>query len=120
MMFASAYADVNWGSSTQAQAYKSALSSAQQLNNVDEHVKNYRPQMLVLSGLPSQRPALVDFAYLITKHLSLMVCGQISKVHFEVADLISFYLKYVAYEVNKSVLGFIDKSEQSCPRSPSA
>ncbi|XP_063232957.1 bumetanide-sensitive sodium-(potassium)-chloride cotransporter isoform X2 [Bacillus rossius redtenbacheri] len=69
--------DVNWGSSTQAQMYKAALMSVQQLNNVEDHVKNYRPQILVLSGMPSHRPPLVDFAYLLTKNLSLMLCGHI-------------------------------------------
>uniref|UniRef100_A0A1A9WEC2 SLC12A transporter C-terminal domain-containing protein n=1 Tax=Glossina brevipalpis TaxID=37001 RepID=A0A1A9WEC2_9MUSC len=69
--------DVNWGSTTQAQTYKNALISVQQLNNVEEHVKNYRPQILVLSGLPNTRPILVDFAYMLTKNLSLMVCGHV-------------------------------------------
>ncbi|XP_053954951.1 bumetanide-sensitive sodium-(potassium)-chloride cotransporter isoform X2 [Anastrepha ludens] len=69
--------DVNWGSTTQAQTYKNALISVQQLNNVEEHVKNYRPQILVLSGLPNTRPVLVDFAYMLTKNLSLLVCGHV-------------------------------------------
>lgn len=69
--------DVNWGSTTQAQTYKNALISVLQLNNVDEHVKNYRPQILVLSGLPSARPILIDFADLLTKKLSLMICGHV-------------------------------------------
>lgn len=69
--------DVNWGSTTQAQTYKNALLSVLQLNNVDEHVKNYRPQVLVLSGMPSARPILLDFADLLTKKLSLMICGHI-------------------------------------------
>uniref|UniRef100_W8AQQ8 Bumetanide-sensitive sodium-(Potassium)-chloride cotransporter n=2 Tax=Ceratitis capitata TaxID=7213 RepID=W8AQQ8_CERCA len=69
--------DVNWGSTTQAQTYKNALMSVQQLNNVEEHVKNYRPQILVLSGLPNTRPVLVDFAYMLTKNLSLLVCGHV-------------------------------------------
>nr|XP_017034240.1 solute carrier family 12 member 1 isoform X1 [Drosophila kikkawai]XP_017034241.1 solute carrier family 12 member 1 isoform X1 [Drosophila kikkawai] len=69
--------DVNWGSTTQAQTYKNALMSVQQLNNVEEHVKNYRPQILVLSGLPNTRPVLVDLAYMLTKNLSLLVCGHV-------------------------------------------
>ena len=73
------FSDVNWGSSTQAQTYKEALKSIQELVRVEEHVKNYRPQILVLSGLPSARPPLVDFGYLICKHLSLMVCGHVIK-----------------------------------------
>uniref|UniRef100_A0A2M4CSL5 Putative k+/cl-cotransporter kcc1 n=1 Tax=Anopheles darlingi TaxID=43151 RepID=A0A2M4CSL5_ANODA len=73
--------DVNWGSTTQAQTYKNALMSVQQLNNVEEHVKNYRPQILVLCGHPSARPLLVNFAYLLTKKLSLLVCGHVTKTH---------------------------------------
>lgn len=72
--------DVNWGSSTQAQSYNSALKSIQELNNVNDHVKNYRPQILVLSGLPGSRPPLVDFANLLTKELSLMLCGHVVNV----------------------------------------
>ncbi|XP_025829550.1 solute carrier family 12 member 2-like [Agrilus planipennis] len=69
--------DVNWGSTTQAQSYKEALKAVYSLNLVEEHVKNYRPQILVLSGMPSSRPALVDFANLLTKNMSLLVCGNI-------------------------------------------
>ncbi|XP_046677992.1 LOW QUALITY PROTEIN: bumetanide-sensitive sodium-(potassium)-chloride cotransporter-like [Homalodisca vitripennis] len=71
--------EVNWGSSTQAQAYNFALKSALDLNRVQEHVKNYRPQLLVLSGLPSSRPPLIDFAHLITKGNSLLMCGHVMK-----------------------------------------
>lgn len=39
--------DVNWGSTNQAQIYKNALQSVLALNNIDEHIKNYRPQILV-------------------------------------------------------------------------
>ncbi|KAJ0174949.1 hypothetical protein K1T71_009090 [Dendrolimus kikuchii] len=69
--------DVNWGTTTQAQTYKTALSGVHQLNRVTEHVKNYRPQILVLSGFPGERPILTDFTYLLTKGLSLMICGHI-------------------------------------------
>ncbi|KAK6643926.1 hypothetical protein RUM43_000191 [Polyplax serrata] len=71
--------DVNWGSTTQAQTYKNALTSIIQLNNVEDHVKNYRPQILVLSALPNNRPQLIDFAYLLTKNLSLLICGHVIK-----------------------------------------
>ncbi|KAI8434431.1 hypothetical protein MSG28_012465 [Choristoneura fumiferana] len=69
--------DVNWGSTTQAQTYKAALAGVQHLNSVTEHVKNYRPQILVLTGFPGERPILTDFTYLLTKGLSLMLCGHI-------------------------------------------
>lgn len=69
--------DVNWGSSTQAQIYKTALSSAYNLARTGEHVKNYWPQMLVLAGRPQSRPALVDLGSLITKSGALMIVGDI-------------------------------------------
>ncbi|XP_060523843.1 bumetanide-sensitive sodium-(potassium)-chloride cotransporter [Cylas formicarius] len=73
--------NVNWGSTTQAQIYKNALQAVHQLESVEEHVKNYRPQILVLVGLPSSRPALVNFAHIITKNLSLMICGHVITEH---------------------------------------
>ena len=39
---------------------------------VSDHIKNYRPKILVLSGVPSERPNLVDFANLIVKKISMM------------------------------------------------
>lgn len=74
--------DVNWGSSTQAQTYKVALEAVIKLNQVQEHVKNYRPQILVLTGNPSSRPPLADFAYSICKKLGLMICGHVVKGPF--------------------------------------
>uniref|UniRef100_A0A4W6EID7 Solute carrier family 12 member 10, tandem duplicate 1 n=1 Tax=Lates calcarifer TaxID=8187 RepID=A0A4W6EID7_LATCA len=52
---------VNWGSSVQAGTYNMALSYSVSLSGVEDHVKNFRPQCLVLTGPPNQRPALVDF-----------------------------------------------------------
>ena len=76
-----AFQEVNWGSSTQAQTYREALGSIQQLVQVEEHVKNYRPQILALTGAPGSRPALIDFAYLICKQNSMLICGQVVKVN---------------------------------------
>ncbi|XP_040275654.1 solute carrier family 12 member 3-like [Bufo bufo] len=69
--------DVNWGSSVQAGAYKMALTYSVTLTGVQEHVKNFRPQCLVLTGPPNFRPALVDFVSSITKNTSLMICGNV-------------------------------------------
>ncbi|KAJ8335578.1 hypothetical protein SKAU_G00389200 [Synaphobranchus kaupii] len=68
---------VNWGSSVQASSYNMALSYSVTLNQVNEHIKNYRPQCLVLTGPPSFRPALVDFVSTFTKNMSLMMCGNV-------------------------------------------
>ena len=72
--------EANWGSSTQAQQFVTALKNVQSLNDVPEHVKNYRPKLLVFSGVPAHRQPLVDFGYLITKKLSLMICSHIETV----------------------------------------
>ncbi|XP_029163832.1 bumetanide-sensitive sodium-(potassium)-chloride cotransporter isoform X2 [Nylanderia fulva] len=69
--------DVNWGSSTQAQTYKTALSIVYRLNSIDEHVKNYAPQILALTGPPGARPALTHLANIITKNNSLLISGEV-------------------------------------------
>ncbi|KAM9854311.1 solute carrier family 12 member 3 [Aulostomus maculatus] len=71
---------VNWGSSVQASSYNIALNQCVALNQVEDHIKNYRPQCLVLTGPPSNRPALVDLSYCFTKSLSLMMCGHVVTV----------------------------------------
>ncbi|CAL8122010.1 unnamed protein product [Orchesella dallaii] len=98
--------DVNWGSSAQAQNYKTALTTVQSLNNTPEHIKNYRPQILVLSGRPSSRPTLLDLGYLITKNVSILICGHIiqERQSFKVREyLVS---KGNNWLVNHKVKGF--------------
>merc|ERR1719500_2106582 len=72
--------EANWGSSAQAQVFVNALKGVQNLTDTQEHVKNYRPKILVLTGNPAHRPPLVDFANLLTKKLSLLICGHIITV----------------------------------------
>ncbi|XP_043910677.1 solute carrier family 12 member 2-like [Protopterus annectens] len=69
--------NVNWGSSTQALTYLNALQHAMHLYGVEDHVKNFRPQCLVLTGAPVSRPALVDLVNSFTKNVGLMVCGHV-------------------------------------------
>ncbi|XP_029437368.1 solute carrier family 12 member 3-like [Rhinatrema bivittatum] len=69
--------DVNWGSSVQASSYHMALAYSMNLTRVEDHVKNFRPQCLVLSGPPNFRPALIDFFGTVTKNISLMICGNV-------------------------------------------
>ncbi|CAF4749353.1 unnamed protein product [Rotaria sp. Silwood1] len=69
--------EVNWGSSVQAHTYRRALDATFKLGSVQEHVKNFRPQMLVLTGNPIYRPALVDLGSLVTHGHSLMICGNV-------------------------------------------
>lgn len=75
--------EANWGSSAQAQVFVNALKGVQNLTETQEHVKNYRPKILVLTGNPAHRPPLVDFANLMTKKLSLLICGHVITVKRE-------------------------------------
>ena len=44
---------------------------------MNDHVKNFHPNILVLAGKPNARAPLVDFANLITKNNSLMIVGNV-------------------------------------------
>ncbi|XP_038606057.1 solute carrier family 12 member 1 isoform X1 [Tachyglossus aculeatus] len=69
--------DVNWGSSTQALFYVNAVNSALELTTVEDHVKNFRPQCIVLTGEPVTRPALLDITHAFTKNSGLCICCQV-------------------------------------------
>ncbi|ELK05442.1 Solute carrier family 12 member 1 [Pteropus alecto] len=69
--------DVNWGSSTQALSYVSALDNALELTTVEDHVKNFRPQCIVLTGAPITRPALLDITHAFTKNSGLCICCEV-------------------------------------------
>uniref|UniRef100_W5MPE5 Solute carrier family 12 member 2 n=1 Tax=Lepisosteus oculatus TaxID=7918 RepID=W5MPE5_LEPOC len=69
--------DVNWGSSTQALTYHQALSHCIHLTGVEDHIKNFRPQCLVMTGYPYARPALLNLVHDFTKNVGLMVCGHV-------------------------------------------
>merc|ERR1712106_465329 len=69
--------EANWGSSADAQTFLTAMKSTQELTDGPDHVKTYRPKVLVLTGNPAHRPSLVDFANIITKKISLLVAGQV-------------------------------------------
>lgn len=104
--------DVNWGSSSQAQQYKAAITAVQRLQNVSDHVKNYHPQVLVLTGDPKIRPPLIDFGFLLTKHNSLMFVGNVMPVSnmsevkmFTHTKMLSFFLKVsIGYKHSQNLI----------------
>jgi len=69
--------EANWGSSTQGQVFVSALKHVKEVTETPEHVKNYRPKILLMTGNPAHRPPLVNFGQLITKNTSLLLCGHV-------------------------------------------
>ncbi|XP_053405857.1 solute carrier family 12 member 3-like isoform X2 [Mercenaria mercenaria] len=91
--------DVNWGSSTQAHVYRSALTTALKLAHTEDHIKNFRPQVLVLTGFPCNRPELVYFVNSLTKKISLMVCGHILEGSH--SDALKEYRRFRRGYVNK-------------------
>uniref|UniRef100_A0A914QPD9 Solute carrier family 12 member 3 n=1 Tax=Panagrolaimus davidi TaxID=227884 RepID=A0A914QPD9_9BILA len=68
---------INWGTSTEANRYRKALSGLIKVSRQTAHVKTYRPQLLVLTGNLIARQALVDFSNSITKGTNLLVCGHV-------------------------------------------
>uniref|UniRef100_A0A8C3VB35 Solute carrier family 12 member 1 n=1 Tax=Catharus ustulatus TaxID=91951 RepID=A0A8C3VB35_CATUS len=72
--------EVNWGSSTQALYFVNALDSALALTTVEDHVKNFRPQCLALTGAPMVRPALLDITHTFTKNNGLCICCEVYMV----------------------------------------
>uniref|UniRef100_A0A8D3DJ82 Solute carrier family 12 member 1 n=1 Tax=Scophthalmus maximus TaxID=52904 RepID=A0A8D3DJ82_SCOMX len=71
--------DVNWGSSTQAVTFVSAVSNALSLSGVEDHVKNFRPQILSLTGSARARPALLDLAHSLSKNYGLCLTCEVSE-----------------------------------------
>lgn len=69
--------DVNWGSSTQAVTYVSAVRNALSLSGVDDHVKNFRPQILTLTASVRTRPALLDLAHAFSKTFGLCLTCEV-------------------------------------------
>merc|ERR1712012_1014523 len=69
--------EANWGSASQAQTILTAMNATQEITDTPDHVKNYRPKLLVLSGNPAHRPSLMDFANIITKKISILIAGHV-------------------------------------------
>uniref|UniRef100_A0A7N6BRP4 Solute carrier family 12 member 1 n=1 Tax=Anabas testudineus TaxID=64144 RepID=A0A7N6BRP4_ANATE len=83
--------DVNWGSSTQAVTFVSAVNNALSLSGVEDHVKNFRPQMLVLTGSARTRPALLDLAHSFSKNFGLCLLCEKNQVWLRKTNRKAFY-----------------------------
>ena len=69
----------NWGPSTEEQFFNIARYLTFRLNVQDEHVKHYRPMILLLSGNPTNRTTLVDMANHMTKRYGLLFLAHIAQ-----------------------------------------
>ena len=68
----------NWGPSTEEQFFNIARTLTFRLNAQDDHVKHYRPMVLLLSGNPTDRRALLDMANHMTKRYGLLFLAHIA------------------------------------------
>ncbi|GMS88645.1 hypothetical protein PENTCL1PPCAC_10820, partial [Pristionchus entomophagus] len=97
--------DVNWGSSMHANHYKRTLKLMHKMHKEDDHVKNYRPQILVLSS--SRRRDLTVFAHSITRGSSLLMHATIqhddpsSKVYSSTREITEKEANWMRYECLK-------------------
>ena len=65
---------------------------SQEITDTPDHVKNYRPKVLVMTGNPAHRPSLVDFANIITKKISILIAGHVITEQGPVRDYQTFQL----------------------------
>jgi solute carrier family 12 sodium/potassium/chloride transporter 2 len=61
-------------------------------NTVQYHVKNYAPNIMVLSGDPESRKELVSLAHLITNNNGLQMCINVNKVSLFIYLFIMYLL----------------------------
>ena len=80
---------INWGSSTQAQIFRKSLDFSLKLMDIEDHVKNFRPNFLVLTGQLIKRPALCDLIGAIARNRSLMVCANVKEANGDAKTLTS-------------------------------
>lgn len=69
--------DINWGSAGQARAYQYTLNSALRLEGVADHVKNFRPQVLLLVDKIDLKDPMLAVANDLTADRGLFVVGQV-------------------------------------------
>jgi amino acid transporter len=69
--------DVNWGDSGVANCQKKAVEAIYFMERKKDHVKNYRPQFLLLSSDPQHDVGIIAVAEKLKKTRSLFLVGQI-------------------------------------------
>ncbi len=97
--------EVNWGQTTDAQLLKTAISTAYKLNLKSDHVKCYRPSILLLSGVSPNRMPLILLANEITRHRGMLIVGDVvsNEITFDQRlKTIEFWNKWLKAEGIKS------------------
>ena len=101
--------EISWGSSAEALVFVNALNNSYSLNEQQEHVKTYRPKILLLSGNPAHRVPLVDFGNLLTKKMSLLICAHIMD-ETQKADTVAMKVNVVSWLKDHGIKSFYSVS----------
>lgn len=70
---------------------------------IQHHVKNYVPNIIVLSGEPESRQELVYLAHLITKNNGLQTCLNVNKVRFKYSKRYTLIFEYILRSLKFSI-----------------
>lgn len=70
-----------------SQTLKTAIKNIYEANTIQYHVKNYLPNLIVLSGNPASRKKLVSLAHLITKNNGVQMCVNAEKVNKKIYNV---------------------------------
>jgi hypothetical protein len=62
------------------------MHHVQKLASVEDHIKNYRPQILCLSGEPAERPHLVNLCTQMTRDSGICLLGHVCEKRAEVFE----------------------------------
>jgi hypothetical protein len=74
--------NVNWGGSAMAGRHTRAIEALYHLEEGRVHVKNYRPQFLVLVDDPAKHPETLKFVSRMQKGRGVMIIGQVIKGNY--------------------------------------
>ena len=69
--------DVDWGQTADSQLYKTTVAFAHKLNLKSFHVKNFKPSVLLLCGIPNKYSELISIANDITRHRGMLIIGDV-------------------------------------------
>ncbi|CAG2166881.1 unnamed protein product [Oppiella nova] len=108
--------DVNWGTSKRAHIYNSALTAALKLNSIGDHVKNFRPSILLMTGYKSSwrdclPNDLIDYYSVILFALENELSVMILRIQ-EGLDYADFF-ESDAVKTNKHILPTISEPNDS-------
>lgn len=62
------------------------MHHVQKLASVEDHIKNYRPQILCLSGEPAKRPHLVNLCTQMTRDSGICLLGHVCEKRADVFE----------------------------------